>query len=278
MYTDLPFLGQIFNKGHLFQMDIEDNIPTILSKKGEKINIIVVGAWHGDEIQSFLHYGDVHIFAFEPNPTNYNYLQKRYSGNKKVTCFNIACGEIEDTLTLYEGTITGNDSLLPIKDSERMQTKQTHQVSVKRLDSFKELKDLPIHLLWADVQGYELTVLKRATSILPNIDSLFLEVNEDDRTYKDTTIFKDLDLFLEENNYRLAHKEIDSKDNTGNAFYLKKTITTDFFSKHKEYTIRIQASLTRRSNFIFSNKILRKYASILIPTSLRATIKKVLHL
>ncbi len=280
MYTEQTFLGKTFYRGHLFQIDIEDHFPAILSKgKDDEINILVVGAWHGDEIQSFLKFKNVHIWAFEPNPTNFNYLQKRYQNNKNVTCLQVACGEDAGDLPLYEATITGNDSLLEIKESNRIQLKDVHMVRVKRLDSIPEILDKKIDLLWIDAQGYELPILKGAEKIMANIQSMFLEVNEDDRTYKGTTIFSNLISFLEEKGFYIAHKEIDPKDRTGNAFFLRKTILSEFFNDQVAYRKRLSISLeNRRRSIIVTNSFMYHLGSRIMPTPLRAFIKKVLHI
>ena len=47
----------------------------------------------------------------------------------------------------------------------------------------------PVDFLSIDVQGYELEVLKGATNILPNVDTLIVEVNRTEQ-YKDCALFK----------------------------------------------------------------------------------------
>ncbi len=280
MYQTRTFLRKTFDAGHIFQMDIEDNFPKILSKKtGEKIHIIVVGAWHGDEIQSFLRFYNVHIWAFEPNPANFAYLEKRYAGNPHVSCFNIACGESEKTLPLYEANLTGNDSLLPIREGASIQTKKVHQVRVKRLDSIIELQNIPIDLLWADVQGYELSVLKGTEKLLHNIQSMFLEINEPDGKYAGATRSSDLEKFLDENNFYNAHQETSGKNKAGNAFFLRKNIKTDFFTDTKTLEKRITVLFeNRRKTIILSNNFLYSWFSLLLPASFRASVKKLMNI
>lgn len=279
MYKTRTFLGKPFYHYELFQMDIEDNLPQILSKtNGEKINILVVGAWRGDEIQSFLKYPNIHIWAFEPNPTNFNYLQKRYGTNPNVTCLNIACGAEDGTLPLYEANITGNDSLLAIQDTAHIQTKKVHTVKVKKLDSIPELKDIMIDMLWVDVQGYELPVLQGATNMLPHIQSMFLEINEDERTYVGATLSGSLGNFLTEHGFYNAHQENDEANGGGSGFFLNKNIKTNFFTDTVTLEKRVSASLEmRRKKIGLSKNPLYRWSQIL-PTPLKVWIKKILHI
>ena len=274
MYKTKIFFGKTFDEDNLFQIDIEDNFHTMLSKRDDEVlNIVVVGAWHGDEIQSFLRLENTHIWAFEPNPINFSYLSKRYSSNPHVTCFDFACGENEGVVPLYEANLTGNDSLLPIRDGAHIQIKKVHMVDVKRLDSIKEIQNIKIDLLWVDAQGYELPIIKGSTTILKNIQSMFLEINVGDDTYAGATQASDLEKFLDTNGFNIAYRGV------GNDFFLRKDINSDFFSNEDIYNKRITASLERRIKMIrFANSPFYRWLSILIPSKLRAVIKRIFNI
>jgi hypothetical protein len=194
-----------------------------------------------------------------------------------VTCLNVACGEKDGVLPLYEANLTGNDSLLPIKDNAHIQTTKIHTVKVKKLNSILELQNIVIDMLWVDVQGYELSVLKGAKNILYNVQSMFLEINES--AYIGATVSNQLEDFLNDNGFYNAHQETYGPKENGSAFFLNKKIKTNFFKNRKNLEKRIDRSLEeRRKIIILTKNFLYHWFSILLPTSLKVHIKKILHI
>ena len=168
-YKELNLFGESFDPGELIQIDTEKNVHVMLGVSPSQIyNVVVVGAWRGNEVASFLKYPNAHIYCFEPNETNYEHLIDRWKGNSRVTCYKVACAAFDGESTLNEANLTGNDSLLSISNEPESVLKliKTHTIKTVRLDSVKELAGKNIDLLWADVQGYELEVLMGAPLLL----------------------------------------------------------------------------------------------------------------
>jgi hypothetical protein len=104
----------------VFQSDIEMHYPDIISAfstETHSLQVLLVGAWRGDEVHSFLRWKNLgHVYAFEPNPESYAYISTAFAGNKKVSCFNVACGDYDGMATLHKhNTTSGTESLLPSK-------------------------------------------------------------------------------------------------------------------------------------------------------------------
>ncbi len=280
MYKTRTFQGKKIYNYELFQMDVEANLPAMLSKKpADDMNVLLVGAWHGDEIRSFLKWPNSKIWAFEPNPTNFKYLKERYSNNPRVKCFDYACGEENGSAILYEANITGNDSLLKIKEDAHIKLEKTHNVQVRRLDSIAELKNIHIDLLWIDAQGFELPILKGAIPLLANTSSLFLEINEDDRTYNEATTSGNLRSFLEQKGFRVAHQENDGTGESGSALFITNKISTNAYDSENAVEERTVKALENRSGeIVFTKNPLYKILSRTLPSSFKAKLKKILSL
>ena len=117
IYKELHAFNQVFTPGELIQIDIEKNFERMIGRPVSSIkNIIVVGAWRGNEVASFLRYSNAMIYCFEPNESNFNHLVDRWGSNKRVVCFKMACAAFDGESVLNEASLTGNDSLLSISE------------------------------------------------------------------------------------------------------------------------------------------------------------------
>lgn len=276
-YPTMQYEGRSFPPYSLIQIDTENSFHIFTKQNPQDIKtVVIVGAWRGDEVLSFLKYPNAKIFCFEPNPENFSYLQERFKNNSRVMCLPFACGANDGVLELYEGNVTGNDSLLPIVDSNTLQYKTQHQVKVVQLDSILELNDGKIDLLWMDVQGYELEVLKGATDILSRCLAVFSEVNSSNKDYKNAATYEEVTDYLGANYFDLVAEGVEiSSDNNrgGNALYLNQSIqiNTDIFSSFKERTEAELKSITIKRK-LFSNTLARKIINI-IPDSLKMKLK-----
>jgi len=117
------------------------------------------------------------IFAFEPDPDNFTLLQENVVANsaQQVTAVSSALGAASSTMTLYQSheRNRGRHSLLPLNESRR-----SLPVKVETLADFwgrKELGSRPLRFVKIDVEGYELSVLRGAGSLLARCETLILE-------------------------------------------------------------------------------------------------------
>jgi FkbM family methyltransferase len=203
------------------QTDIEKKFHTYIGKTAEEIKTIVIaGAYHGYEIERILSaYKNATIYAIEAYPKNFKVLLSRYANNQRVRLFNLAVSDKRGTATFFELSDIGNGSLLESTNESKI----ADAVSVET-DTISNLINEPIDLLWADVQGSELTVL--AGTDLKNTESLFLEIavrGMQPQQYKNQCFLDELELFLKDT-HRLYSIGLDNeyKNGIGNSFWIRK--------------------------------------------------------
>lgn len=263
----------------LLQHDIEINFQKMVSVSDDSaLTVLVVGAWRGDEIRSFLRWPSlVHVYAFEPNPETYNYLTKSFSNETRVTCLPFAAGEKDGTAKLYShNTTSGTDSLLQAQSDSGLETVCEREVEVRRLDGVDTLKNEKIDLFWIDVQGFELSVFKGATNILSNVRGIFVELNYSEDVYKGAVQYEELDSFLSENGFKVAHIELapDPQKNGGVAFYVRESASLDYFSS---ISIKKRLDLLENSyekRLKYTNNFMYYLGGKYLPITLKAKIKR----
>ena len=165
--------------------------------------VMHVGAFVGEELESYRKLDLYNTIMFEPQPNLYNIVKDKCTSNETV--YNVALGSKCDTKEMYvswrEGGIRNgcgaSSSLMKPKkhliEHADISFKETIDVKVDMLDNYH--KD-EYNFLNIDVQGYELEVLKGAINCLPKIDSMILEVNRDE-VYEGCPMIQDLDNFLQ---------------------------------------------------------------------------------
>lgn len=269
----------VLDKISLFQLDIEKNFPEMIGiKNRETTNVLVVGAWRGDEIHSFLRWdNDVNVYAFEPNPANFNYLQTAFSGNKNVHCFQLACGSEDGEVTLFlHNTDSGTESLLPVKQNSSFNQIGKEIVKVVKLSTFESVANISFDLFWIDVQGFEMEVFKGAEHILKSVKGIYVELNGTDTPYDGAPHYTEIDAFLTTCGFVLAQQEMGpnpDKDG-GVALYLRRELYSDYFSNDAiidRFKVMEKEILKKRR---LSNSYLYKLASRVFPDYVKARLKK----
>jgi len=105
-------------------------------------------------------YPHAHIYAFEPIPKTFDYLNKNVSLNEisNVSLFNFGFANKEGKIEFYyypEGS--GNASLANVSGSKNIEKIICH---VRKLDTFINENDLHLDFIKCDVEGAELFVFK----------------------------------------------------------------------------------------------------------------------
>jgi len=222
-YPTVKERGAVFYGFETIQLDVEHFLHTFLEVPAEAIRtIIIVGAWKGDEIASFLKYQNAVIHCFEPNPITFKALKARYKNEHSVICYPYACGASNSTAVLHETDSSATDSLLKISEKAEFKEVRTASVEVRRLDGIPALQHSHVDLLWADVQGYELEVLKGAEGLLPQVSSMFLEVNRNLYQYQGAVPYEHLNTYVQSFGFQVVAEGLDETKQGGNALFMKK--------------------------------------------------------
>lgn len=181
------FLPKIFGNKEPIIFDVGANI-------GEYTNILM---------NSF---PKAKIYSFEPHPATFSVLlSKNFKDNIKL--YNIALGEKEETLSLYNQADDNEDSTFASLHreaiSEILKKEVTEiKVPVNTLDNIAKTEKLnKIDFLKIDTEGNELAVLKGASFLLNNckIGCIHFEFNE--MNVISRTFMRDFRVLLK--NYRL---------------------------------------------------------------------------
>jgi len=121
---------------------------------------------------------NITIFAFEPEPKNFDLLTKNIECNNMtgIHAVNKAVAEQSGraTLFLYSSKNSGRHSLLNVNP----QTKMSIEVETVNIEDFLEKNKIDfdrIKLIKIDIEGYEVLALKGATTLLSKVPYMFLE-------------------------------------------------------------------------------------------------------
>ena len=176
--------------------------------------ILDVGSYDGRSIDDFLkNNSNVIIHAFEPNPSLFLKLKKKYKNNKKVILNQIALGHINSYKNFYLNYFEETSSLRMLNKSRIRQdnnyTKKIVRVKCMTLEKYLKLKKIKkVDLLKLDTQGNENLILKGAKKILGKglINFIKLEVIFEDY-YVKSSKFYEIEKNFTKNNYELISLE-----------------------------------------------------------------------
>lgn len=215
--------------------DFQQNLHEWLGRPVESVQrIVIVGGCFGLEVKTFLsRYPRAEIHVFEPSQRHFPRLQATYAQEPRVRCHRFAVSDRCGSATFHEGSLQGTGSLMPLCDKSDpnawvpFEAQEKFEVQLTTLDAFEPLRDLPIDLLWCDVQGAELQVLRGGEQTLARCQALFLEVANSKMTYQGQCRFAQLDQYAHEAGFYLAGIGLcPSGNGTGNAAWLRLPVDT----------------------------------------------------
>lgn len=126
---------------------------TLNELKGK--DFIDCGAYIGDSALIFeTFYNPRKVYAFEPDPENYNYMVKTIEINdlKKVEPLNLGVGDTEEKVNFFHMSSA----------SHIISDNSNSKVQITSIDKYMAGKDLNVGLIKMDVEGFELQALKGA--------------------------------------------------------------------------------------------------------------------
>lgn len=191
--------------------------------------VIHVGASTGQEAQDYVDNGVKKMIWIEADESLMDKLSAHLSTISDTSVVINAC--VSD--------VDGNEVFFKIANNEGQSSSilnfEYHKVAHKEVffvDSvpmttftlntlLKEMEDIKdYNILNADIQGAELLMLKGATEILPNIDCLYLEVNEKE-LYKGCGLIHEIDDFVKQFGFQRVQTEWCGDFGWGDAVYIK---------------------------------------------------------
>jgi FkbM family methyltransferase len=173
LYFSLHGLGvlnfendQVSGERHLIQSWLKRKLTK------EKLVFFDVGANIGEYSGMLVdNFPTAMVHAFEPHPRNYMALSTRAFLNGRVKCHNLALGESQGSLTLYDradysGSTHASLHRAVISEIHQQQVVE-FTVSVETLDAVADMEHVTyVDYLKIDTEGHELAVLAGASRLL----------------------------------------------------------------------------------------------------------------
>lgn len=212
------------------QRDVENGFYTHINKgRNDLLNIFIIGAFHGYEIARFLNmYPNATINAFEAHPQHFAILQQHFGNVDRVNLHNKIVSDSNGIVDFYELSAIGSGSILKFqgdKFGHPLKIQESLKLESIRLESV--FPDTEIDLLWVDVQGAELHVLKGANT--ENCLSMFLEIHTHDyikewdrEPYEGQCYKEDLEKYLQGHVIHSIGLDNEHGNGQGNSFWLRK--------------------------------------------------------
>lgn len=161
---------------------------------------------------------DAWVNSFEPSPANVSYCKQNLAKTDLPNIVFIECAlsDVDETVSFFE-VVNGNfgaSSLFEVNQNHKRARKWKQDqvfVEARRYDSL----DIPTpDLIWMDVQGAELNVLKGFGKKINDVKAICTEVQHQDQ-YQGGTSADELHSFLDKNNFKMIKEEwIGSNRNT----------------------------------------------------------------
>ncbi len=185
--------------------------------KSDTLNIFDIGSRDCQESVRFSqYYKNANIYAFECNPSTIPLCKKNISSHKKIHLTEKAVTDKVGVVTFYpintKKTISvhkdgnpGASSLFRANGSIKNEVFFQDKIKVKAttLDSFtKKEKINHVDIMWVDVQGAEMLVLKGFSNGLKNVGIIHIEL-EFVEIYKKQALFNEVKKFLNKHGFSL---------------------------------------------------------------------------
>ena len=207
----------------------KERISKILLKKYLPENPIVIdcGAHDGTDSIELAKILKGVIHCFEPVNGLFNKLQKNTIKYNNIKCYQIALSNKNGSQDFYlsEGRSDASSSLLEplehLKDHPDTLFKKT-TVNTITLDNWASMNNIQkVDLLWLDMQGFELNMLKSSKLIFKTVKVIHTEVSTKE-TYSGVAQYSEYKTFLESEGFQLELEAIPEGWDMGNVLFIRK--------------------------------------------------------
>lgn len=223
-------LKRIFFERFALPKILNEKISKVVLKKYLPPNPVIIdcGAHDGSdtiELAKLFKRGEIH--AFEPIEKLFQKLKSRDNPNKNIHCYQLALADRNGTMDFYlsEGASDASSSLLEpamhLEDHPDTSFNKKIIVSTRTLDDWAHQNNIcKVDLLWLDMQGYELQMLKESKIILDRVSVIHTEVSTRE-TYKGVVEYSEYRAFLEGKGFRVVLEAIPKGWDMGNVLFVK---------------------------------------------------------
>ena len=167
------------------------------------------------------------VHAFEPVPSIFERLKKRTNAFSNIACYNLALSNEsgEQYFFVSEGGSDASSSLLEPQEHllDHPDTHFSNKIEVQaiKLDEWAQQQHITrVDMLWLDMQGFELHMLKESKTILDTVSVIHTEVSTKE-TYKGVSLYKDYRAFLEKKGFHVQLEAIPSGWDMGNVLFVR---------------------------------------------------------
>jgi FkbM family methyltransferase len=223
---------KIKNIGHRlfgYPPTIDENISLKVIRKYLKAhsNIIDCGAHDGRDSIRLQKQLNATIFSFEPVPRLFEILKKNTEINKRIIPYNIALSDEIGYSKFYvsSGETDASSSLLKpsahLQDHPSVIFEEVIQVKTDTLDVWAKTNKIErIDMLWLDMQGFEMQMLKASPNILSTVKVIHTEVSTKN-TYQKVHQYLEYKNFLNENGFEVKLEAIPNGWDMGNVLFVR---------------------------------------------------------
>jgi len=187
--------------------------------------MFLVGACQGTEAKNLFETGAIsHITFFEPVKKNVDVLYKNTSRyNNKTIIVEAAVCDFDGKINFNETNLVDNGSVLKLKNfNKNIKKKNTYEVEAIKLDTYCKKKNFFPDLLWIDVQGADLLVLKGAENILKKVRLVYIEISIWEPTHINGCLAEEINVYLSKFGFKITQLGTSFADGCGNVLYSKK--------------------------------------------------------
>ncbi len=174
------------------------------------------------------------IYSFEPVPSLFLKTRAKTFARNNVHCYKLALSEQTGKATFFvssspEEETSGSGSLLEPKDHltiyPDVRFEKTIEVQTINLDEWAAQNNVDyIDLMWLDMQGAELSVLKAAPRILRTVKLIFIEIAFKE-TYKNVPLYPEVRSWLESQGFTVIFEETcGAAKAEGNALFIRSNL------------------------------------------------------